>query len=167
MHSIRQETTVGKCKTKAVQTDLGIFTHIPSYSRIFWHICLNIPGYVQSGIIRHSQAYSGIIQAYSELWCIQNTGVFRTRGIFRTLAHSEPRAYSELSQTSAMELSRSLLYAINIIILFNAGLIFTPKVFILWKKSMRNERAGNRAFWYTFTFTAFHKRKRTIMELYF
>ena len=97
-------------------------------------------------IFRHNQAYSGIIQAYSELWCIQNTGVFRTRGIFRTLAYSEPRAYSELSQTSAMELSRSLLYAINITILFNAGLIFTPKVFILWKKAWGTRGRGTAHF---------------------
>ena len=33
--------TMGKCKTKAIQTDLGIF--------------------------RHNQAYPGIIQAYSKL----------------------------------------------------------------------------------------------------
>ena len=41
---------MGKCKTKAIHGDLGIFTHIPAYS----------------GISRHIQAYSGIIQAYSE-----------------------------------------------------------------------------------------------------
>ena len=34
--------TMGKCKTEAIQTDLGIF--------------------------RHNQAYSGIIQAYSKPW---------------------------------------------------------------------------------------------------
>ena len=82
MHSIRKENTMGKCKTKAVQTDLGIFTHIPSYSSIFRHICLNIPGYVQS--------YSGIIRHIQELFRhTQNCGVFRT------LAYSEPEAYSE------------------------------------------------------------------------
>ena len=87
--------------------------------------------WIYPGIFRHNQAYSGIIKAYSELWYIQSTGVFRTRGIFRTLAHSEPGAYSELCQTSAMELSHSLLYAINIMNFFNTGIIFTPKVFIL------------------------------------
>ena len=30
--------TMGKCKTKAVQPDLGIFTHNPKYSGIFRHI---------------------------------------------------------------------------------------------------------------------------------
>ena len=156
MHSIRQENTVGKCKTKAVQTDLGIFTHIPSYSSIFRHICLNIPGYVQS--------YSGIIRHIQELFMhTQNCGVFRTRGIFRTLAHSEPRAYSELSQTSAMELSRSLLYAINIIILFNTGLIFTPKVFILWKKAWGTRGRGTVHFDIPSLLQLFTKEK----ELYF
>ena len=61
--------------TKAIQADLGIFTHILAYSDIF----------------KHKQAYSGIIWAYS--------GIFRTLcnpSIFKTLLHSEPKAYSEL-----------------------------------------------------------------------
>ena len=41
---------MGKCKTKAIQTDLGIFTYIPAYLVIF----------------RHNQKYSGIFQTYSE-----------------------------------------------------------------------------------------------------
>ena len=60
---------MGKCKTKAIQTEIDIF--------------------------RHNQAYPGIIQAYSthcvtlaylEPWHIQNTDIFRTRNIFKTLA---------------------------------------------------------------------------------
>ena len=35
---------------------------------------------------------------------------------------------------SQYQLSRSLLYEINIVIFFNAGLLFTPEVFILRKK---------------------------------
>ena len=71
---------MGKCKTKAIQADLGIFRHIRTYL----------------DIIRHTQAYSGIIQAYSEpcvalayskLWYIQNPGIFKTRGILRTLLY--------------------------------------------------------------------------------
>ena len=58
------------------------------------------------------QAYSGIIQAYSEpcvtlahseFWYIQNFGLFKTRsryifrtpGISKTLTHSEPQTHSE------------------------------------------------------------------------
>ena len=41
---------MGKCKTKAIQTDLGIFTYTPAYLVIF----------------RHNQKYSGTFQAYSE-----------------------------------------------------------------------------------------------------
>ena len=51
--------TMGKCKTKAIKIDLGI--------------------------IRHNQAYAGIIQVYS--------GIFRTLCnpcIFRTVVHPEP-----------------------------------------------------------------------------
>ena len=68
---------MGKCKTKAIQTDLGIF--------------------------RHNQAYPGIIQAYSKLcvtlaylepWYIQNPDIqnqkhIQNSGIFRTLAYSD------------------------------------------------------------------------------
>ena len=53
------QITMGKCKTKANQIDLGI--------------------------IRHNEAYSGIIQAYSS--------IFKTLcnpGIFRIVVHAEP-----------------------------------------------------------------------------
>ena len=66
---------MGKCKTKAIQTDLGTF--------------------------RHNQAYLGIIQTYSgifrkltylEPWYIQNPDIIRIRSIFRTtLVYSEQR----------------------------------------------------------------------------
>ena len=70
---------MGKCKTKAIQIDLGI--------------------------IRHNQAYAGIILAFSEpcltpacleLWYMQNPEfIFRKHiqnpGIFTTLVYSEPR----------------------------------------------------------------------------
>ena len=63
---------MGKCKTKAIQANLGTF--------------------------RHNQTYPKIIQAYLEacltltylkLWYIQNPNVLRTRTIFRTLLYSE------------------------------------------------------------------------------
>ena len=41
---------MSKCKTKAIQTDLGTF--------------------------RHNQSFPGIIQAYLESWYIQNPGIF-------------------------------------------------------------------------------------------
>ena len=82
---------MGKCKTKAIQTDLGTF--------------------------RHNQAYLGIIQAYSGIFkTLCNTSIFRTvvypepeaysepwyiqnPRIFRTLAYSNSEAYSEPCQT--------------------------------------------------------------------
>ena len=92
-----------KCKTKAIQTDLGPF--------------------------RHNQAYPGMIQAYSkpcvtlaylQPWYIQNPDIFRTisifrtlayspawyiqnHRIFRTLAYSKSEPYSEPCQTSTMK----------------------------------------------------------------
>ena len=77
---------MGKCKTKAIQKDLGTF--------------------------RHNQAYPGIIQAYSEPCVIlvyseplvysehryiQNAGIFKIRGIFRTLSNIYDEAFCENS----------------------------------------------------------------------
>ena len=79
---------MGKCKTKAIHAELGIFTHISANSEI----------------LRHNHANSAIIQAcsepcitlnpgifkillYSEHWYIQNLGIFRIRSIFRTLSN--------------------------------------------------------------------------------
>ena len=58
---------MGKCKTKAIQTDLGTFRHNQAYSET----CVNL--------------------AYSEPWYIQNPDIFKTRNICRTLVYSEPR----------------------------------------------------------------------------
>ena len=63
---------MGKCKTKAIQTDLGTF--------------------------KQNQAYPGIILAYSkpcvtlaylQPWYIQNPDILKIRNIFRTLVYSE------------------------------------------------------------------------------
>ena len=45
-----------KCKTKAIQADLSIFTHVLTYSGIFRHI---------QDISRHNQIYSGLFWSYS------------------------------------------------------------------------------------------------------
>ena len=43
-NSFKQEIKVGKCKTKAIQADLGIFNHITVYSGIFRRIQAYSPG---------------------------------------------------------------------------------------------------------------------------
>ena len=72
----------GDMENKSHLRNLGISMHIPA----------------NSGIYKHIQSYSGIIQthsepcvilAYSEPRYIQNPGIFRARGIFRTLVYSE------------------------------------------------------------------------------
>ena len=60
---------MGKCKTKAIQTDLGTFRHSQAYSKP----CVNL--------------------AYSEPWYIQNLEIFKTGNIFRTLVYSEPQCF--------------------------------------------------------------------------
>ena len=121
---------MGKCKTKAIQAYLGIFTHVLAYS----------------GIFRHNRAYLGTLKAYSEpcvtLACsepsyIQNPGIFRIRGIFKTLVYSEPcqtftmerfaEIVNEYNYFRNISFSRSLLYEMNIMNYFRTYIIFTPK----------------------------------------
>ena len=91
-----KEITMKKFKTKAIQTDEGIFTHILAYSNIFKH--------KQSIGIFRTLCNPGIFRTlvyteqkgYCEPWYIENRGIFRTL-VFRTLTYSEP------CQTSTME----------------------------------------------------------------
>ena len=79
---------MGKCKTKAIQTDLGTF--------------------------RHNQAYPGIIQAYSkpcvtlaylEPWYIQDPNIFKIRKIFGTLVYQNPGIFRALTYSKSMAYS--------------------------------------------------------------
>ena len=58
---------MGKCKTKAIQTDLGTFRHNQTY-----------PGIIQT--------YSDIFMLYSEPQYISNAGIFKIQGILRALS---------------------------------------------------------------------------------
>ena len=82
--SFRQGITMGKCKTKAIQTDLGTFRHSQAYSKP----CANL--------------------AYSEPWYIQNPDTFKTRNIFKTLVHSEPRCIGNSGILNTQGLFRHL-----------------------------------------------------------
>ena len=122
---------MGKCKTKAIQADLGIFTHVPAYSGTFRLVK------PYSGILRHIHEFSRHIQtysgsyltlAYAKPWYIQNPGMFRTRGIFNPII-----IFSNYNYFLNINFPCSLLHEIYIMIFFNTGLIFTPEVFILCK----------------------------------
>ena len=84
MPSSRQGITMRKYKTKAIEADFGIFTHIPAYSDISRHI--------QPDIIRHIEAYSKpcVTLTYSEPWHIQNQRHIHDPDIFRTQTYLEP-----------------------------------------------------------------------------
>ena len=66
-----------KFKTKAIQADEGIFTHILAYSDIFKH--------------KQSTASSeaSVTLAYLEPWYMQNKKHILSRDILRTMAYSE------------------------------------------------------------------------------
>ena len=94
-----------KCKTKAIQADLGKFTQILAYSDIFKH---------KQVYSRISRGYSepSVTLAYLEPWYIQNPGTFRKQNhihklsyiqnpdIFRTLVYLEPLVYSDEKTTN-------------------------------------------------------------------
>ena len=110
---------MGKYKTKAIQADLGKFTHIPVYSDISRNI--------QPGIIR-------VILVYLERCVsrhIHNPVKFRTRAVFRILAERFVKIVN-------------MLYGINIMNFLNTKVIFTPIVFTLCKKS--NQGPGAMSF---------------------
>ena len=73
-----QGITIGKCKTKTVQADLGIFWHDQAYS----------------GII---QEYLGIFRTLVCAWHIKSCG------ISRLLLYSKSEEYSEPSQKYTMK----------------------------------------------------------------
>ena len=73
---------MGKYKTKAIQANLGIFTHIPAYSDIS-----DIFKYIQNpGKFRTRRVFRTLV--YSETWLTQDPG------LFKNLAYSEPETYS-------------------------------------------------------------------------
>ena len=95
--------TMGECKAKAIQTNLGTFRHnqtyagiIQAYSAIFRTLCY--PDIFYNRGISRTLTYSEP-EAYSEPWHIQNPA------IFRTLAYSKFEAYSEPCRTSKMKRS--------------------------------------------------------------
>ena len=103
---------MGKCKTKAIQTDLGTFRHnqaypgiIQAYSGIFKTLCN--PGIFRTVVYPepwHIQKQKYIqnlgifaILVYSEPPQIQNAGIFKIQGIIRTLSNIYDRAFNENS----------------------------------------------------------------------
>ena len=74
---------MGKCKAKAIQTDLGTLRHNQGCSKP----CVNL--------------------AYSDPWYIQNSDIFKTRNIFRTMVYTklwhiqnQPSRHKDVVKTS-------------------------------------------------------------------
>ena len=82
---------------------------------------------------------------YSEPWLFQNPDIFRTRGIFITLIYSEPRHIENHSLFRTPEHFGkivNILYEINTMNVFNAGVIFNSIAFFLCRKTMGAQWAG-------------------------
>ena len=98
---------MGKCKTKAIQTNLGTFRHNQTY-----------PGIIQ--------AYLGIFRTlvtltYLKLWYIQDPDIFRTRSIFRTPAYSQPWYIQNPAVFRTLAYSKSEAYVESHICDFSRG----------------------------------------------
>ena len=77
---------MGKCKAKAIQADLGTFSHNQGYAKFI-------------------QAYSGIFKA------LCNPGILRTVCMSRTLTYSEPKSSSQDWYSQKPRIFRMLAYS--------------------------------------------------------
>ena len=71
---------MGKCKTKAIQTDLGTFRHNQPYPGIIWAYSGIFRTLCNPGIdpcISRTLRYA-VPEVCSKPWHIQNSGIFRT-----------------------------------------------------------------------------------------
>ena len=68
-----------KCKTKAMQTDLGTFRHNQAYSKPCVHLAYTEPCYIQNPDIFKKP------ETYSDPWYIENCGIFKAQGLFTHL----------------------------------------------------------------------------------
>ena len=146
---------IEKCKAKAIQADLTIFTHIPAYSGMFTLI------QTQSNIFRN---YSSIFRTlcnlvYFESYHVQNQKHIQNRVIFRTPKYSAPcqtstiecfaKIVNNYNDFPNISFSLSLLCEKNMYFL-NTCLIFTPGVVIRCKKVWGPREPGTVHFWYTY-----------------
>ena len=73
---------MGKCKTKAIQTDLGTFRHNQAYSKSYVNLAYYEPLYIQnSDIFKTRNIFWNLVR--SEPGHIDNSGIFKTQGLFR------------------------------------------------------------------------------------
>ena len=84
---------MGECKTKAIQTNLGTFSHNLTY-----------PGIIQAYL------EPCVTLTYLKLWYIQNPDIFRTGSILRTLAYSQPWYIKNLAIFRTLAYSKSEAY---------------------------------------------------------
>ena len=75
---------MSKCKTKAIQTDLGIFRHNQAYSKTCVNLAYLEPCYIKSlDIFKIRNICRTLV--YSEPRHIENSGIFETQGLFSHL----------------------------------------------------------------------------------
>ena len=73
---------MGKCKTKAIQTDLGTFRHnqaFPGIIQAYSKPCVTL-AYLEPWYIQNSNIFRTLV--YSETRYIQNSGIFKVQGIY-------------------------------------------------------------------------------------
>ena len=148
---------MGKCKTKAIQTNLGTFRYNQTY-----------PGIIQaySGIFR-TLCYPDIFKTvvYPGPWHIQDQKHIQNPDIFTTLVYSEPRCIRNAGifkiwgicwihiYDKALIINTAIIIFTNQLFLqslprWNKYLgVVSPEVVILCKKLWRARRPGTVNFW--------------------
>ena len=66
--SFRQGITMEKCKTRAIQADLTIFTHIPAYSGMFTTLCNSgvTPKYSEPCQTSTMERFANVVNDYND-----------------------------------------------------------------------------------------------------
>ena len=152
---------MGKCKTKAIQTDLGTFRHNQAYPGIiqaYSKPCVTL-AYLEPQSIQNHDIYKlrNIFRTlvYSELWHIQTQGLFRhLRRQTSTMKHFRKIAENSGKQLRNISLPRSLLHEITIM----RQLLQRQ----LCKKAMARDGGGDIEF---FTYLLIHSNKLTYLQL--
>ena len=109
---------MGKCKAKAIQTDLGTFRHSQAYSKPYVNLACSEPWYIQNpDIFKTRNIFQTLV--YSEPRYIENSGIFKTQGLFRHLRCQTFTMKRFVKTVNGkwfrnISLPRSLLHEINI-----------------------------------------------------
>ena len=124
---------MGKCKTKAIETDLGTFRHNQASSKPCVSLAQSEQQYIQNRDIFKTRNILGTL-VYSEPRCIEDSDIFKVEGLFRHLRCQVPTMKRFVKTANGKQfrntsLWRSLLHQTNIMTqLLQRQLFYVKKI---------------------------------------